>query len=241
MYLETKLRSIAKAVSWRIWATLTTTIIVFIFFGRLDVAAAVGVIESASKIFLYFAHERLWNRIKCGRKEVASFVLWFTGLPLSGKTTIADLVYEELKSMGLRVERLDSKQVRALFPKAGFTREERLRHLGRVAFLSSILERNGISVVASFISPYKEARDFARRLCKNYVEIYVKASIETCKKRDYKGLYDKAIRGEIPNFTGISDPYEEPEDPDIILDTEKLTPEEAKNIVIDYVKEHFMR
>lgn len=239
--IETKTRSIIKAISWRFLATLTTSAIVYAFFGRLDLAAAIGVIESSSKIFLYFLHERLWLRIKWGKKEVTPFVLWFTGLPLSGKTTIADMVYKELKQIGIKVERLDSKQVRQLFPKAGYTREDRIRHLGRVAFLASMLEKNGISVVASFITPYKEARDFARKLCKNYVEIYVKASIETCMKRDYKGIYEKALKGEIPNFTGISDPYEEPENPDIIIDTEKLTPEEAKNIVVGYVKKRFLR
>ena len=241
MYIETKVRSVFKAFSWRFLATFTTAVIVYLFFGRLDLAAAVGVVESASKIVLYFLHERIWNRISWGRKEVTPFVLWFTGLPLSGKTTIADRVYDELKSMGLKVERLDSKQVRSLFPKAGFTREERLTHLGRVAFLCSMLEKNGVSVVASFISPYKEAREFARRICKNYVEVYVKASLETCIKRDYKGLYEKALKGEIPNFTGVSDPYEEPESPEIVIDTESLSPDEAKDLILDYVKRHFLR
>ncbi len=241
MYLETKSRSILKAISWRVLATLTTVVVVYIFFGRLDLAAAVGIVESSSKIFLYFIHERLWNKIKFGKKEITPFVIWLTGLPLSGKTTIGDLVYEELKKMGIRVERLDSKDVRALFPKAGFTRDERMVHLSRVAHLASILEKNGVSVIASFITPYKEARDFARNICKNYVEVYVKASLETCMKRDYKGLYEKAIKGEIPNFTGISDIYEEPISPDIVIDTEKTDPEKAKEIILNYIKTNFIR
>lgn len=241
MYLETRLRSIVKALSWRLLATATTAFIVFLFFGKLSLAVAVGGVESFSKIFLYFAHERLWNRIRWGRKETTPFVIWLTGLPLSGKTTIGDLVYDRLKSMGLKVERLDSKQVRALFPKAGFTRNERLAHLERVAHLASMLEKNGISVVASFISPYEEARKFARKVCENYVEVYVKTSLETCKTRDYKGLYKKAEKGEIPNFTGVSDPYEEPKNAEIVLDTEVLSPEECCEIVINYIEERFIK
>ncbi len=234
MYLET-------ALSWRLLATATTALTAFLFFGKLSLAIAVGGVESFSEIFLYFVHERLWNRIRWGRKETTPFVIWLTGLPLSGKTTIGDLVYNKLKNMGLKVERLDSKQVRSLFPKAGFTRDERLRHLGRVAYLASILEKNGISVVASFISPYEEARRFARQICKNYVEVYVKASIDTCKTRDYKGLYRKAERGEIPNFTGISDPYEEPKNAEIVVDTEVLTPEECCKVIVNYIKHNFIK
>lgn len=241
MYIETKTRSIIKAISWRILATLTTMTLVYLFFHRLDLAAAVGVLEAFIKMVVYFLHERVWNRIKYGRKEIPSFVVWFTGLPLSGKTTIANLVYEKLKRDGIKVQRLDSKDVRSLFPEVGYTREERNRHIKRVGHLVSILEKQGVSTVASFISPYKESREFVRKLVRNFVEVYVKASVEACMKRDRSGLYERAIKGEIKNFTGISDVYEEPVKPDIVLDTEKISPEVAAGIVYDYLKNRFIK
>ena len=241
MYIETKTRSILKAVSWRVLATLTTMSLVYIFFRRLDLAAAVGILEAAIKMLVYFVHERIWNKIKYGKKEIPSFVVWFTGLPLSGKTTIANLVYEKLKKDGIKVQRLDSKDVRSLFPGVGYTREERNRHIKRVGHLVSILEKQGVSSIASFISPYKESREFVRNLVKNFVEVYVKASVEACMQRDKSGLYARAIKGEIKNFTGISDVYEEPVKPDIVLDTEKISPEVAAKIVYDYLRNKFIK
>ncbi len=241
MYIETRTRSILKAISWRILATLTTMTLVYAFFRRLDLAAAVGVLEAIIKMVVYFGHERVWNRVKFGKKEIPSFVVWFTGLPLSGKTTIADGVYERLKKDGIKIQRLDSKDVRSLFPETGYTREERNRHIKRVGHLVSILEKQGISSVASFISPYKESRDFVRKNVRNFVEVYVKASVDTCRKRDKNGMYEKAIKGEIKNFTGISDVYEEPQNPDIVVDTEKLSINEAIDKVYNYVKDKFLK
>lgn len=241
MFIETKLRSILKTVSWRFLATCTTVLLVFIFFGKLALATVVGVLESVLKMTLYFLHERMWNKVKFGRKEIPAFVLWFTGLPFSGKTTVADRVYERLAKAGIKVERLDSHQVRNLFPEAGYTREERNRHIRRVGHLASVLERNGVSVIASFISPYNESRNFVRSLCKNFVEVYLKASVETCMKRDYKGLYEKAKRGEIANFTGVSDVYEEPQTPELVIDTEKHTIDESVDIILNYLKGKFLK
>jgi len=237
MIIETKLRSLIKAITWRIIATLTTIGLVYLFFGRLDTAVKVGVIEVTLKIIFYILHDRGWNRIRFGRKKIDPFVLWFTGLPLSGKTTIADRVFAALQKKEFEVERMDSHDVRELFPEVGFTRDERILHLKRVSFLVKMLEKNNVSVVASFISPYREAREEIRRMIDtNYVEIYVKASVETCQKRDTDGVYRRAQEGKIPNFTGISDTYDEPRNPDIILDTDRLTVEESTRIVLQYVE-----
>ena len=156
-----------------------------------------------------------------------AFVLWFTGLSGAGKSTLADKTYRYLKQKGLKVERLDGDKVRSLFPDTGFSKEERDRHIKRVGFLASLLEKNGITVISSFISPYAEARRFVRQLCKNFIEIYVKTSLETCEQRDVKGLYKKVRAGEIRQFTGVSDPYEAPEDPEIIVETDKVSVEES--------------
>ena len=242
MYIETKRRSLVKAISWRLFATATTTLIVYIFFKRIDLAIAAGIAESISKIFLYFIHERLWGKIKFGKKRVEPFVLWFTGLPLSGKTTIANLVYDKLKNFDhLLIQTVDSKDIRDMIPEIGYTKEDRVIHLKRVAFLIKILQGNSISVIASFVSPYKEIRNYIRQNTKNFVEIYVKASLDSCIKRDYKGTYTKAKNGEALNITGIHEPYEEPENAELILDTEKYSPEYLAEVVYDYVAKKLIK
>ena len=166
------------------------------------------------------------------------FVLWFTGLPGSGKTTIGSRVYEILKKSGYKVEMLDGDEVRKwLSPEAGFTKEDRERHLRRVIYLSKLLARNGVIVIATFVSPYRAIREEARKNIENFIEIYVKASIDTVIKRDPKGLYKRALKGEIKHMTGIDDPYEEPLNPELVVDTEKLTVEESVKLVIDKLVE----
>ncbi len=166
---------------------------------------------------------------------IAPAVLWFTGLSGSGKSTIAERVYQELAARGVKVERLDGDAFRDLFP-AGFTRAERDLHIRRVGYLASRLETHGVSVVASFISPYAEARDFVRRLCRNFVEIYVSTPLEECERRDVKGLYSRARRGEIRNFTGLDDPYEPPERPELTIDTRDTSVDDACALVLSKLK-----
>jgi len=223
MYKETNKRSVLKGISWRIIATTTTVLIVYFFFGRLDLAIIAGFIETVLKIGLYWAHERVWFKIRWGRKKIEPFNLWFTGLPLSGKTTIADKVYKELQKLDIPLERIDSKDVRELIPNIGFTRDDRNKHMKRIGHLVQTLQHNSISTVCSFVSPYKESRKTIREMVKNNVVVYIKASVESCKKRDYKGVYEKAIKGEFQNFTGINDVYEEPKYAEIIIDTEKIS------------------
>jgi len=241
MYKETNLRSIAKGISWRFFATTTTVTIIYVFFGRLDLAVAAGVIEATTKVVIYWAHERIWQRIKFGRKRIEPFNLWFTGLPLSGKTTIADKVYEKLKRLDIPIERIDSKDVREMIPNIGYTREDRIRHMKRIGHLIQTLQKNSVSTVCSFVSPYKKARKIIREMVKNNIVVYIKADIETCKKRDYKGVYEKALNGKIKNFTGISDIYEEPQHAEIIIDTEKINPDEAADLIVKYVKKKYVK
>ena len=168
-----------------------------------------------------------------------SFVLWFTGLSGSGKSTLADRVYAELKKSDIKIEQLDGDVVRDVFPKTGFSEDERNEHIKRIGFLTSILERNGIIVIASFISPFRESRDFVRTRCENFVEIYVSASLEECEKRDVKGLYKKARNGDIRDFTGIDSPYEIPGNPELVIDTEKLSVEQSAQKVLNYINKRF--
>ena len=176
------------------------------------------------------------------QKQDKGLVIWFTGLPGSGKTTIAKGVAEVLKKKGFKVEILDGDWVRkTINPDAGFTFEERRRHLLRVAWIARLLARNGIIVLCSFVSPYRSVRREVRKIVEEegipFIEVYTKCSIEECIKRDPKGLYKKALRGEIKNFTGISDPYEEPCSPDVVLNTEHDSIEYNIDKVIRYVKE----
>jgi adenylylsulfate kinase len=152
-------------------------------------------------------------------------VLWFTGLSGSGKSTIAVRVHQELVRRGVDVEYIDGDALREVFPNTGFTRADRDEHLRRTGYLASRLEAHGVTVVASFVSPYRESRDFIRKLCRDFVEIYVSTPLEECERRDVKGLYARARRGEIRNFTGIDDPYEPPEHPEMTLDTRAFSVE----------------
>ncbi|MDK9692989.1 MAG: adenylyl-sulfate kinase [Sulfurimonas sp.] len=241
MYKDTNKRSVLKGLSWRVFATTTTVIIVYIFFGRLDLAIAAGIMETFSKVALYWAHERIWMKIKWGRKKIEPFNLWFTGLPLSGKSTIADAVFEELAKLDIPLERLDSKDIRDVIPDVGFSREDRNRHMHRIGHLIKTLQNNSVSTVASFVSPYKESRKAIREMVKNNIVVYVKADIETCKARDYKGVYEKALKGEIKNFSGINDIYEEPKQAEIVIDTDKTSVEEAVAIIIKYIKKNYVK
>ncbi len=164
-----------------------------------------------------------------------AFVLWLTGLSGSGKSALADRIYKNLSENGLQVERLDGDALRTIFPSTGFSRKDRDEHIQRVGYLASRLEHHGIIVVASFISPYRQARAFVRDLCTNFIEVYVKASLETCQKRDVKGLYKKAADGKISLFTGVDDPYEEPENPEIVIDTDNSSIEQSEKAIMDYL------
>jgi len=235
MKSDTALRSLVKAVSWRIVGSLTTMLVVFVFTRRVDISLSVGVVDTLLKITLYFAHERGWNSLRWGTAAIEPFVVWFTGLSGSGKSTMAEGVYAALKQRGLQVEYLDGDLIRSIFPETGFTKADRDMHIRRVGHLAGMLEKNGVCVVASLISSYESSRRFARSRCRNFVEVHVATPLEVCEKRDSKGHYASARRGERPRFTGIDDPYEPPENCEIRVNTADLSKEEALSRVMDYL------
>ena len=235
-YSETHTRSVVKAVSWRILGTLATSTLVFLFTKRWGLSLFVGGMEFVSKIGLFWAHERVWDRLKFGRREAEPSVVWFTGLSGSGKSTISERVVKDLRASGLKIEYLDGDAVRSVFPATGFTREERDQHVKRIGFLASRMEAQGVTVIASFVSPYRESRDAVRAMCRSFIEVHVATPLEECEKRDVKGLYAKARRGEISNFTGISDPYEPPANAELVIDTTKTTVDDAVRQVIALVR-----
>ena len=167
------------------------------------------------------------------------FTVWFTGLSGSGKTTIAELVTQELRDRRLKVERLDGDVVRqSLTRDLGFSKEDRDKNIERVTFVAKLLTRNDVGVVCAFVSPYRERRAKSRQEIGEFIEVYVECPLEVCAERDVKGLYTKAFAGEIENFTGVSDPYEPPQNPEIVCHTAEETPERSAAKVIDYLEKH---
>ncbi|MBN1232201.1 MAG: adenylyl-sulfate kinase [Candidatus Coatesbacteria bacterium] len=164
------------------------------------------------------------------------FCIWFTGLPCSGKTTIADALAKELTDLGLKVERLDGDVVRkSLCKDLGFSKEDRDKNIDRVTFVAKLLSRNEVAVIVSFISPYRKARFDARQSCTNFIEVYMNTPIEICEQRDVKGMYAKARKGEIKDFTGVDDPYEPPLNPEIELKNTSI--EESVETILNYLQE----
>jgi sulfate adenylyltransferase len=168
---------------------------------------------------------------------VSGVVLWFTGLSGAGKSTVAELVGRELESQGAAVEYLDGDVVREHLSKGlGFSKEDRDTNIERIGWVASRLARHGATVIVSAISPYAETRAKARALVEEhgrFVEIHVATSLDECERRDVKGLYARARNGELPEFTGVHDPYEEPESPELRLETEGRTPEACARVVLD--------
>ncbi|NDJ33357.1 MAG: adenylyl-sulfate kinase [Chloroflexi bacterium] len=171
--------------------------------------------------------------------EQQGFVLWMTGLSGAGKTTIAKLLEQELKDRHLRIERLDGDVVReSLTRDLGFTKEYRDKNIERVTFVAKLLSRNQVGTICSFISPYQATRDMVREQTTNFIEVFVNAPLEVCIERDVKGLYKKALAGEIENFTGVSDPYEAPTNADIVINTHEEEPEDSVRRLVTYLEEN---
>ncbi len=175
------------------------------------------------------------------------FTIWFTGLSGSGKSTLSEIIEQRLKERGYNVEILDGDIVRTHLSKGlGFSREDRDTNIKRIAFVASLLTRNGVVCISAAIAPYREAREWARREVGDFVEVYVKCPIEVCRQRDVKGLYKLVDEGKIKNFTGVDDPYEEPDHPDVVVESDKETPNESvtriftKLIELGYLELEFL-
>lgn len=172
-------------------------------------------------------------------RQLAGFTLWLTGLSGAGKSTLAAAVAARLRRDGIAVEVLDGDEVRLNLSKGlGFSREDRDTNVRRIGYVAKLLTRNGVAVIPAAISPYRAIRDEVRREIGAFVEVHVKATLDECIRRDIKGLYRKALAGEIPQFTGVSDPYEAPERPELVVDTEQEDVETSATRVIECLITH---
>ena len=239
MQKDSKLRTMVKTISWRITATTTTVILVYIFTGQIDTAIEVGLLEMVAKMLFYYLHERGWDNLKFGKIEIPSFVVWITGLPISGKTTLGDMIAEELAKEKRKYERLDSHTVRMLFPDTGFGEHDVNSHIKRVGHLASILENNGIIAIASFVSPYKESKEFVRKICKNFIEIHLETTPEFAEQFDEKGFYEKVRKEKWDNVPGVSSEYEHSENAELTFDMQKTSLEKVKKEVIKLITSRY--
>lgn len=218
-----------KAIIYRILSILMFSMI----FGK-KFALLAGVLA----FVIYYIYDWIFHKLFRLSTD-KGFVLWFTGLPCSGKSTIADALSSILKKEGIKVERLDGDVVRKgkLSDDLGFSKEDRDKNINRINFVSKVLSRNGVAVLASFVSPYRVTRTKIRDNVTNFIEVYAHASAKECARRDVKGMWAKAKAGVIKGFTGYDDPYEIPKTPELVCDTETESLQESVSKVIYYLRQ----
>jgi adenylylsulfate kinase len=242
MIVETKKRRLLKTLSWRIFAFFLTFTLLIVITKLVTLSTLFAAVASFCDLIIksvaYYTHESLWNRSNYGKKLEKSdgCTIWMTGLPCSGKTTIAKKLKKKLERDLLRVEHLDGDIVRKL-PNwnLGFSKKDRNKNIRRIARISSYLSQKAITI-CSFVSPYKEARQLARDGSNTFIEVYINCPVEVCAERDVKGMYAKAKSGEIKGFTGVDDPYEVPENPELACYTNVETIDESANKIYEYLK-----
>ena len=219
---------------YRIYSSAITFLISYMLTGNLILSLSIGLIDSIVKIFSYYAFDELWGRITGFR--VSPAVVFLTGLSGAGKTTIAKKVIEKLRKKGLAPVLLDGDEIRNAINLTGFDEESRKRHNLNVGYMSKILESQGKIVLVSLISPYDDIRNQIRAMCNKFIEVHVATDIKVCMERDPKGIYKKAISGEIKDFTGISAPYYPPQNPELVLDTASISAEACAVKIIEQLK-----
>ena len=229
-----KKQKIIKAITYRIYSSIITFIISYILTQNLVASISISILDSIIKIFSYYFFDEIWAKLT-GFKATPA-VVFLTGLSGSGKTTIAKELMEKLKKKGAVPVMLDGDEIRHAIKLTGFDEESRKKHNLNVGYMASLFEKQGNIVIVSLISPYDDIRNKIREMCKNFIEVYVSTDIKVCMERDSKGLYEKAIKGEIKDFTGVSAPYYPPLNPEITLDTAVLSTKDCVNKIYSFFK-----
>ena len=227
-------QKVIKAVTYRVYSSLITFIISLILTQNFIISISIGVLDSILKIFTYDLFVVLW--LKFSGLHAKPAVIFLTGLSGSGKTTIAKALMKKLQQKGIVPVLLDGDEIRNVIKQTGFDEQSRKNHNLNVGYMASLLESQGNFVIVSLISPYEDTRNTIRGMCKNFKEVYVSTDIKICIERDSKGLYAKAINGEIKDFTGISAPYFPPKDPEVNIDTATSTVQEAVEKILKILK-----
>lgn len=233
--IDSKKRSFWKAITWRLFAIGLLAIISYITTGNLKAASLITLFYHSIQVFMFFVHERLWNYIKWGKTK--GLFIQMTGLSGAGKTTLAKATQKKLKDKGYLVEIIDGDEYRqGICSDLGFSKEDRNTNIRRLGFVGKVLARNNVITIMSAINPYDNLRMELEKTC-NAKTVFIKCPVEKCIERDVKGLYAKALSGEIKNFTGISDPFEEPQNPALLVNTSKLNLEKSVELLESFILE----
>ncbi len=231
LYRDTQARTIIKSITWRFLATLTTIIIVYVSYGEFKTAVTIGGVELILKLTIYYFHERAWLRIKAGKHEIKPFVLWITGYPGSGKKRLADMIEVFIRKQGFKVENLQGKNFHDIFADEELNRRAGAEEIKRIGYFASMLEKNGVFVLAPFFSPTHESRKFVRSKCLNYIEIHVTTPIDECRLQH--------MEPSRADWRKWQREYEEPKYPELKLDMFQLSDEEAfeqvKKTLVKYI------
>jgi len=239
--IDSKKRSLVKAISWRLIAICILAVVSFLLLGDLKTASLITLFYHVIQVAIYMFHERMWNYISWGKTK--GVFIQMTGLSGAGKTTLAKNIEHRLKKRGLQVEVIDGDEYREnLCQDLGFSKEDRNTNIKRLSFVGKVLSRNNVICIMSAINPYDSVRKEIKQMNASSKLVYAKCGDETLKKRDPKGLYKRALlpKGDpnrVDNFTGISDPYEAPQAPDLIIDTENLILENALDKLENFIAE----
>lgn len=235
--IDGKKRAISKALTWRLVASTVLATVTWLLVGDIKTVGLVTVLYNLIQIVVYFLHERLWNYIHWGRTR--GLFLQMTGMSAAGKTTISRAVSKKLQAQGYKVELIDGDEYRKNVTKElGFSKDDRIENIHRLGFIGKVLSRNSVIAILAAINPYEEARqDLAGMGAKT---VYIKCGLEELKRRDPKGLYELALLPDdhpdkLENFTGISDPYQEPSNPDLVIDTENETIQESVDKLYKFI------
>jgi adenylylsulfate kinase len=224
--IDARKRALAKAFTWRLVAIVLLGIITYLLTNDLKTVTYVTLFYHGLQVFIFFLHERVWNYVKWGKTK--GLFIQMTGLSGSGKTTLSRAVAEKLHKEGYKVELIDGDEYRTeLCNDLGFSKEDRNQNIRRLGFVGKVLARNNVVAIMAAINPYQEIRNEVKQLGPFVKTVHMDCDIETLIDRDPKGLYKRALSGEIKNFTGISDPFERPEDPDLIINTADESLEES--------------